>query len=373
LQKMKIAILVPLFPPRWIAGTEIATYSIAKHLAKREYEVHVITSLDKGLTKDSMEEGFYAHRIGFPKVRFLGITIFWLKALFVLKKINPDVVHVQNIGMGIPGFLAKKFLRKPYVVWGQGSEVYFPWLFKKPISKLALKNANAVIALTEDMKEEMQRTCNRDILVIPNGVDLERFENLSRDMMRCQLRARADERLVIFVGRFRLEKGVRYLIEAMETIKQERQSVKLILVGEGPEEAALKLLVGQLDLADCIDFLGQISNEEVPRYMAAADVFALPSLSEGFPIVILEAMASGLPIVATNITGLPEVVHNGENGFLVESKNSIELAEKVLLLLQDNELRGRIAQNNKQRAKDYTWEKVIDRLEQVYQKIVAAL
>jgi len=115
--------------------------------------------------------------------------------------------------------------------------------------------------------------------------------------------------------------------------------------------------------------MGKVPNEKVPEYMAAADIFVLPSLSEGFPVVIVEAMASGLPIVATNITGLPEIVHDGENGFLVEPKNPAELAERILLLLQDDELRGRIAQNNKQRAKDYTWEKVIDRLEEVYEKI----
>ena len=119
--------------------------------------------------------------------------------------------------------------------------------------------------------------------------------------------------------------------------------------------------------------MGKVPNEVVPQYMAAADILVLPSLSEGFPVVIVEAMASGLPIITTNVTRLPEIVHNGENGFLVEPKNPAELAEKILLLLQDDGLRGRIAQNNRRRAKDYTWEKVIDKLEEVYQKVVAPL
>ncbi len=83
---MKIAILVLLFPPKWLAGTEIATYNIARHLAKRGHEVHVITSLDEGLPKDSVEEGFCVHRIGWRKLRFIGIISFWLKILIVLKK-----------------------------------------------------------------------------------------------------------------------------------------------------------------------------------------------------------------------------------------------------------------------------------------------
>ena len=137
---MKIAILVGGLPPKHLGGTEIATYNIAKHLAKSGHQVHVITLLDEGLPKESKEEGFYVHRTKYPRIRFLGIIIFWLKALLLLKKVNPDIVHAQGIGMGMPAFLARKFLRKPYVVWGQGSDVYVAWQFKKQISKLVLKN-----------------------------------------------------------------------------------------------------------------------------------------------------------------------------------------------------------------------------------------
>ena len=178
---MKIAILVLSFPPEWLAGTEIATYYIAKYLARRGHEVHVLTSLDKGLPKESMERGFYVHRLKVPRIRFLGIISFWIKASLLLKKINPDIIHAQSNMVSIPGFLAKKFARKPYVIWGQGSDIYLSWLFKKPILKLVLKSAAAVIALTEDMKREMKKICNRDILVIPNGIELEGFESLLSD------------------------------------------------------------------------------------------------------------------------------------------------------------------------------------------------
>jgi len=120
---MKIAITVPLFPPKWLAGTEIATYNIAKHLARRGHEVNVITSLDKGLPRESMENGFYVHRIFWWNIRFIGIMSFWAKIFWCLKTIKPDIIHVQSVGMGIPGLLAKTFLKKPFVVYGRGSEV----------------------------------------------------------------------------------------------------------------------------------------------------------------------------------------------------------------------------------------------------------
>jgi len=370
---VRIAILVPLFPPKRLGGTEIAAYNIAKHLATRSHHVHVITSLDKGLSKESIEDGFHIHRVSRQKVKFLGIISYWLKVFWLLKKINPDIVHTQSIGAGIPGVLAKKILKRPYVVWGRGSEIYLPWRFKEVISKLVLRNADAVIALTEDMKREIRKICDKDIYVIPNGVDLERFENLSRENIRRKLEITNEQKIVIFAGTLRPIKGVKYLIQAMNIIRQKNTKASLMLIGDGEERQSLEELVKESNLGDCVTFVGQVPNEEVLEYMAASDVFVLPSLSEGFPLVILEAMASGLPIVATKVGGLPEIIKEGDNGFLVEPKDSVEITEKVLLLLQGKELRQRIAKNNRQRAKDYAWAKVVDSVEQVYQKVVAAL
>jgi glycosyltransferase involved in cell wall biosynthesis len=112
--------------------------------------------------------------------------------------------------------------------------------------------------------------------------------------------------------------------------------------------------------------VGKVPHDEIPAYMASADVFVLPSLSEGFGIVALEAMAMGLPIVATKVGGLLEIIKDGENGFLVEPRNPVEIAEKCALLLTNDDLRTSISRNNREKAKDYSWEKVIERLENVY-------
>ena len=367
---MRIAITVPLFPPEWLAGTEIATYNIAKHLARRGYEVHVITSLDKGLPKESMEERLYVHRIFWRKIRFIGIMSFWMKIFWCLKTIKPDIVHVQSIGMGIPGFLAKTFLKKPFVVYGRGSEVYLPLTFKNTILKLVLKNADDVIALTEDMKNGMQKFCDKDILVIPNGIDLETFKGLSRETARTRLEIRDNANVILFVGRLHHVKGVKYLIKAMELIVRKNKNAKLMLVGDGEEREELESLVEKFGLKERVKFVGRVQNEEIPQYMVASDVLVLPSLSEGFPVTILEAMASGLSIVATTVGGLPEIVKDGENGFLVEPNNYGQIAEKVILLLEDEELRYKISKNNKERTKRYSWGHAVNKLEEIYQSFL---
>jgi len=363
---MKIAILTPLFPPKHLAGMEIAALKIAKHLSKRNHEVHVITTLDKGLSKESREKDFCVHRIKTSKIPILRTVSYCIKSFFVVKKITPDILHIQTIYLSLSGLLIKKFLHKPYVLYGRGSDVYFSWRLKNLISKPILKNANGVIVLTEDMKREIQKICNRDVFVIPNGIDLKRFKNLSKEDLRSKLEIKEQERAILFVGTLRPVKGVRYLIEAMRFITDKNKNKRLFIVGDGEERKYLEDLVRNLNLEKYVAFIGKVPNEKIPEYMAASDVFVLPSFSEGLPVTVLEAMASGLPIVATNVRGLPEIIKNGENGFLVMPKSTEQIAEKVLLLLEDGELRERISNNNREKVKRYSWESVVEKLEEVY-------
>lgn len=363
---MKIAILVQMFLPKRIGGTEVATYNIASYLAERGHEVHVITTLDEGLPKESMEKKFYIHRIFRREIKFAGIILLWIKMFWCLRKVKPDIVHSQSLVLGMPCLFAKIFLRIPYVVYGRGSDVYLPWTFKNQISELILKNANSVIALTEDMKEKLQNMYLREALVIPNGLNLENFEGISKEEARKKLSIEREDRVIIFTGTLHSVKGVKYLIQGMDIIKQNGIKAKLLLVGDGEDREALMRLTKKLELEQDITFVGRVPNEKVPGYMSASDVFVLPSLSESFGIVILEAMASRLPIIATNVGGLPEIVKEGVNGFLVSPKNPDELAKKIILILQNDDLRHNMSKNNEERAKDYGWDVVVEKLERAY-------
>lgn len=362
---MKIVITVPLFLPKWIGGAEVATYNIAKHLAERGHEVHIITTLDESLAEEEKtKEDIYIHRILSRKIRFIGVVVFWYKVLLKIRNLNPDIIHTQSLIHNAPVMFSNIIFNFPYIIYGRGSDVYFPKEPNKSISKLALKNASGVIALSEDMKKEMNKICNRDdISVLPNGIELNKFKGISEKKL-----FKKKEKTIIFVGSLRPVKGVKYLIKAMNTINKETDT-NLIIVGDGIDKEGLKTLVEELNLQDCIHFVGKIPNEDVPRYMAQADIFALPSLSEGFPVVVVEAMASGLPIVTTNVRGLPEIIKNGENGFVVEPQNSEHMAEKILLLLKDEQLYRKISENNKVKAEEYSWDKISGELEKKYMDV----
>lgn len=318
-----------------------------------------------------MEDGFRVHRVGVPRQRLLETTLYSMKALLQVRRLKPDLVHSQSVRMGVPAYVARKLWRTPYLVWGRGTDVYLPWLFKRPISRLILRNANAVIALTRDMKQEMQKIYSREVEVIPNGIELQDYRDLgAKAEIRRSLGLGGDERLVLFVGTLRPVKGLPFLIEAMSIMRQHNPVARLMLVGDGQERRGLQGLVEESDMEDAVTFVGEVPNEKVPEYMAAADVLVLPSLSEGFPVTILEAMAAGLPVVATRVGGLTEIVEDGENGFLVEPRSPQETADRLCLLLADDSLRERISRNNREKAKAYSWDRVADRLEALYQEII---
>jgi len=361
---MKIAILIQYFPPKGQGGTEIATYFIAEQLARRGHNVHVITTLVDGLPNEIYEKGFYIHRIPRIKVRIFGILFFWHAIIRTIRKIDPDLVHAQSLSSGMPALLSKKLLKIPYVVWGQGSDVYFPkgYLLLNP--KTIIKNADAAIALTENMKRAMQEFCHRDIFVVPNGISIaDRGDGTNI--------AAAHGKSILYVGRLEPVKGVRYLISAMTRVHEAIPDARLVIIGDGTERAMLEALSAKLGLHTCVQFGGEVPHGEVLSFMEQADVFVLPSLSEGFPMVIVEALSCGLPVVASRVGGVPEILTNETNGYLVEAKDEGALAESILVLLQDEHMRKKISDANKELVKKYSWENVIIRLEKIFELSIA--
>lgn len=362
---MRIAIIINLFPPKWLAGTELATYHLAEHLAKKGHEIHVITSQDEGTAENSYEKGFYIHRLSKKNIRFLSPLLFWKDIFWIIQRIKPDIVHGQDISSGIPALLTKKLLKIPFLIYGRGTDVYDPDWFAKLTIKTIIKNADSVIALTSDMKKAMQAIYDRDISVISNGIELNNYTNEPPVQ-----NVGGSEKRILFVGRLHPIKGVQYLLQAMQIVHAEMPDVRLILVGDGEEREYLESLTDRLEIRGCVEFAGRVPHEKIQGYLGQADVFVLPSLSEGFPNVILEAMACGLPIVTTKVGGIPDIVTDGVNGYLVDAKNPDAIAEKILILLQNGQLSEEISIKNKEKVKKYKWENVVCKLEKIYLKIL---
>jgi glycosyltransferase involved in cell wall biosynthesis len=366
---LRIAIAITTTLPDWTGGMEHATNQTAEELTRGGHEVHVITSLKKGKPRRTVYNGYTLHRVPvIMKPPFWGLTFNW-GAFREITKIDPDAVICQCLYAGLAGYLAKRFSGKPYLICGHGLDVYGPWAFKSFLSGLVLKQANAVLALTEDMKSQFRKFYDRDVTVIPNGVEIAKYGRVSRADMRTKFEISPDSLVLICVARLNPVKGINYLIGAMPEIRTKFEKVKLYILGSEQDGGATGRQIEDLKLGDCVVLTGRVPDEQVAEYLAAGDIFVLPSLSEGFGIVFLEAMSAGLPIISTRVGGIPEVVIEGKNGFLAEPANSEQLAEKLIYLAGNPRLMEEISINNRRDVERYSLVNVVKRIEEILVRV----
>jgi glycosyltransferase involved in cell wall biosynthesis len=241
-----------------------------------------------------------------------------------------DVVLGTYLYPDAPAAVAlARMLGVPCVVRAHGTDVNVisRWPSVRPILRAALGVASSAIGVSRPMVEELQRLGARRAVLVPNGVDRALFHPDDRIAARRALGLPEDDRIVLFVGQLDREKGVFDLIEAFEALREERtSSAHLVIVGEGPEEAAVRaeaLRLGAMPSAarGRVVVTGVRPLGEVARHLAACDLLALPSWAEGMPNVVLEALASGRPVVATCVGGIPDAVAHGSTGLLVRPRD----------------------------------------------------
>jgi len=172
---------------------------------------------------------------------------------------------------------------------------------------------------------------------------------------------------ILCVGRLTPSKGQRVLLDACRMLHEEGRDFSLVMVGAGPDEEILKNAAREFGIADLVNFTGPLNHEQVQACYAEADVFALASFAEGIPVVLMEAMASGVPCVTTRITGIPELIRDGVDGLLVTPSDAVELSDTLAYLMDDPELRGELAREARQKVlAEYDLNKNITRLAQIF-------
>jgi len=208
------------------------------------------------------------------------------------------------------------------------------------------------------------------VTLIPNGVDLPPEDALSQeeiDQIRQALDLQPDVPVLISVGRLSRQKGHRYLLEAMPSVLERFSQAVLLIVGDGPQRADLEQQANHLGLEASVRFLG--TRDDICRLLAAADVFVLPSVSEGMPMALLEALGMGVAVVASNLTGIADVVEDGRHGLLTASGKPDSLASAVIRLLEDDILRMKISQSGKQLVRqEYTVDRMCERYETLFRE-----
>ena len=240
------------------------------------------------------------------------------------------------------GYLAARRAGVPFVAWVRGwtGETWRVRLYEA-VHRMILRRADLVVAVSQALADRCERVGVRRerLRVIPNAVDTDGLIGARAVDLRAELGLLSRSPLVLSVGRLSAEKGHRYLLEAARLVVQERRDAHFVVLGDGRERSRLAEQARRLGLNGRFLFPGFRS--DAAQLMAQADVLALPSVTEGMPNVVLEAFAAGVPVVATAVGGVPELVRNGENGWLVPSADAVALASALVAALADPDERAR--------------------------------
>ncbi len=272
---------------------------------------------------------------------------------------------------GFAAVLLAKILKIPVVIYVLGSDInlFIKNKFRKKLTTFAILNASCIISVSDDLKIKMLAlgVSGDKIKVLRNGIDSLKFFPQDRDKCRESLKLPKARPIVLFVGNLREVKGVRYLIAAFDEInRSEKSNALLFLVGEGELREEIENKISKLNLTSNIKLVGEISHEKIPLWMNASDILCLPSLSEGYPNVVLEALCCGKPVVATSVGAIPEIVNSEENGFLIPSGDSQALSNALLKALKRNW--DPVTIRNK--VKDFTWKRNSEELFRIIQRTV---
>lgn len=378
---MKICFINPADSPR----SEV--FDLGYHLAAKDHEITILypTNNNKLLTCQGNVETIPFHAHFLPKIHYT-IPSFKEEYKLIDKlsiKNKYDIIQICDYDYltSLPPILLKRKNNIPIITttdafvgtsWLTGN--YFidsiSLLYTKTLGKYIIDSSDKLVVLYSKLFYEANDLGipKNKIKVLPNGVDLDQF-NLNVDSnLKNTLGIKNNEKVLLFIGRMALVKRLEILIEITNNLTKEGWNIKTLLIGDGEYKEKYK------DLAksnDKIIFLDAVPHNEIHKYHSIADIFVLPSISEGLPTVLLESAACGKVIIATNTGGISDIVIHGETGFLVDYGNINLFIKYIKIILNDENLSRKMGANAyKHIRKNFSWDYIVDEFEKMYNNLI---
>ena len=385
-KKLKVIMVNYEFPPIG-GGGGTTTRFLAKHLVKLGVDVSV-------LTVKPGKESYYVHPDGF-KLYFVGPTktklqtthipelarfiltiIFYAKQ--IVKKVKPDLTHCFfTIPSGCFGLYCKKAFSIPFITSTLGADVpgfnIGDWrlnvyhFITHDLSRAIWNNSSYIVANSSSLKSLCKQfSQNLDFEMITNGVDTDIFYPLDKKNYSDNSNVK-----LLFISRLAWQKGIETLIKSLGILKNRGiTNFKLTVVGDGHLKDAMFSLIDHYGIREKVDFLGWRKLEELPFIYRSSDLFILPSVMEGMPSVVLQAMACGLPVIVSKVDGFKEIVEENVNGFTAEYNNEEDFANAIEKLIKSSELREKMSIKSVEKSKAFSWESIAKKYLELYQKTV---
>ena len=371
---IRVAMVIQAYLPH-VGGAEKQIASLAPLLQAQGVDVHVITRQYAGLARYEEIGGVPVHRLPIPGPKPVASLSFSLNAIPLLKKLKPDLIHAHELlSPTTTAVLAKRMLGTPVVakvlrggVLGDISKLKRR-AFGMTRFSMFKDRVSAFITISKEIDAELSGlgVSKAQRPFIPNGVDTNRFMPLRPEVKRA---LRADLGLpqgclAVFTGRLAVEKRVDQLIAIWRDVRSTHGDAHLVLLGSGPEEDRLNALA-----TEGVHFLGRVDN--VAPYLQSADLFVLPSATEGLSNALLEGMATGLPVVATAVGGAPDVVEDDFSGFLIPPDDPEALSRAIIRMFDNRDEMRQMGEHGRERiCREYALESVARRLRELYDRVI---
>jgi glycosyltransferase involved in cell wall biosynthesis len=385
---MKVCLVNALFHP-FSGGVEKHMLELSRELVKQDVDVTIVTARIEGTPAYEEMDGVKVHRVPCLSVKVPGLypPPFVMSPFFslYLKRLDDengfDIIHLQNrffVDFDTAALYAK-IKNKPFMMTIHNARPLgislpisvFGSAYDWAIGRWPFAMADRIIAVSEWVRHDIAkyRIDENKIVAVHNGINVGSFRPTAATNVRKQYGIGGP--MLLFVGRMITQKGVPYLIDAMPLVLQRHPDTRLLLVGRGSALESLKKKVGAMGLEKSVIFSGYMTEEMLKEAYGTCDMFVLPSVWEVLPIAILEAMASGKPVVCTNAGGNAELVKDGHNGYVVPMRSPEELAGRINALLDDPEKMKSMGRAGRRRAEDeFDWKLIAARTKRVYEELL---
>lgn len=348
-----------------------------------KFPYHNFSKLPKVEHTEKYDLHYPRYIYAIPKKYFYpvtGISYSNFVSRYIIKNIKPepDLIHAHFSypdGYGMMK-LAKKW-EVPLVISALGTierKVAYEGSYTSGQIIEAMNFADKILSVSEDLKVHIVNLGidKSKVHVVPNGVDTEIFKPAGKEHARSVLHLPQEKKIVLFIGALRKIKGVDYLIEAAKYFVDTDTDLYMVGRDDGLRKS-LEKRAEELKIAGFIKFTGPVNHEDIPLWISASDMLVLPSLSEGRPNVVLEALSCEIPVVATDVGGIPELMVEGETGYLVPAKDPEKLSEKINLLLENESLREKMGKLGRKSIlqRGLTWEAHAKKTVDIYSELLS--
>ncbi len=374
---MRIAIVCyPTFGGSGVVATELGL-----ELARRGHEIHFIT-YSQPVRLALLNPNVHYHEVNVPEYPLFHYQPYELalssKLVDMVKLYKIEVLHVHYaIPHAYAGYMAKQMLKDegidiPMVTTLHGTDITLVGNhpFYKPAVTFSINKSDFVTSVSQSLKEDTLKLFNikKEIQVIPNFIELDKIKKEDKSPCQRSVMANDEERIITHISNFRKVKRIPDIIAIFNKIQKEIPA-KLMMVGEGPEKEKAEQLCRELGIQDKVIFFG--NSNEIDTILCQTDLFLLPSKTESFGLVALEAMACGVPVISSNAGGLPEVNKDGFSGYLSEVGDVDGMANNALKILKNQTDLDQFKKNALITALQFDIKKILPLYEDLYQRAIA--